>query len=190
MAPKVIALCGKYHCGKDTVASFLCDEYKYDHVKISACLKEACRILFGLTLDQVEGSKKETVDPRWNVTPRRIMQFMGTEVMQYKIQELIPGVGRSFWIDATIRNIKPPAVISDLRFLHEYSKLKDAFGDDVLVLNIRRPSDHLNDDGHISENEHLEIPTHAVISNAGTIADLQNAVRACLDGWVHPDDVK
>jgi dephospho-CoA kinase len=179
---RVVALCGRYHSGKDTVAKMLCEDARYRHVKISSGLKDACGALFGLTQDQLEGPDKDVVDPRWKVTPRKILQFVGTEMMQFKLQELLPEVGRNFWIDAAIRSMDDPKtrfVISDLRFVHEYDALRKAFADRLAVVCIERPGEAA-DDSHVSEQEFRGIPADHVLQNTGTVDQLLTQARDAI----------
>lgn len=180
--PCVIALCGRLRCGKDTVAKVLVDEYGYENLKISQLLKNACKMLFDLTDEQIEGTDKDKIDERWNVSPRRILQFMGTEVMQYKIQELIPGVGRTFWMNHLIRNniikSRKPVVISDMRFIHEYESLATHIPH-VKVIKIERPSDDPLD-SHVSETEYHSIKEDFRIVNDGSIDELYDTVKKIM----------
>ena len=103
---KLIAICGFKGSGKDFVANYISQVYNYEHLKISSKLKEATKILFDMSDDQIEGDKKEVIDQRWNVTPREVMQFIGTEVFQYKIQDMIPECKRDFWMKSFVNTIK------------------------------------------------------------------------------------
>jgi hypothetical protein len=183
--PRIIALCGRKRCGKDTVANFLCTEYNYINKKISQDLKNVIKTLFGFTNDQIESDAKDIIDEKWGITPRKTMQFFGTEIMQEKIQELLPGIGRRFWIESFIKNNISNdinnnfIVISDLRFLHEYEELKKY---NVFVIRIERNYlyTNINNNEHISETEFLKIPANICISNNESIDELNNKVRTCL----------
>ena len=183
MCCRVIGICGRRRSGKDTVAAILNTLYSYENVKISTDLKDALRILFGFNHEQVEGHLKDVVDERWGVSPRQAMQFIGTEVMQYKINELLPYVGRKFWIkgfmnqhilnkDVSMKKI----VITDIRFLHEYEELKMHLNNDFMMLRIERNLPTTTVDEHSSEQEYLRIPFDHTIRNNGTLEELRNNV--------------
>jgi dephospho-CoA kinase len=178
-SPRVIALCGLKRCGKDTVADVLVREYGFEHRKIAEKLKSMVQNLFDLSLEQVESDLKETVDPRWGVSPRRLMQFFGTEVLQEKIQELMPHKGRRFLIQSTLAvPVTCPMVISDLRFMHEYEVLREAFPNSLEVIEVRRQTlASASPDTHISEHEFVRIPKNKILYNNGTVADLQSHAR-------------
>ena len=97
----VVALCGAKHSGKDLSADWLVQNKGYTHLKFSAPLKDAVASLFGFTPPQMHGRDRESVDPRWDRSPREILQFVGTEMFQYKLQELMPTIGRRFWARTT-----------------------------------------------------------------------------------------
>jgi dephospho-CoA kinase len=165
----IIALCGYKGCGKDYVAKYIEKNYDYQHLKISFKLKEMVKSLFDLNDEQIEGVRKEQLDEKWNKTPRQIMQFIGTDVFQYNIQELMP-IGRDFWIKSFVNNLKSTTsniVISDMRFLHEYKYLKNE-GHTVHVIQIinQGPTEiySLNDE-HQSESEFIQIPSDYYLYN-------------------------
>lgn len=172
MLPKVIGICGLKRCGKDTLARYFVDHHGYKHCKIADDLKKVVQVLFGFTDGQLETDEKDQVDPSWNITPRSAMQFFGTEVMQYKIQEILPDVQRNFWIMSFIKKHlhTQPIVISDLRFLHEYDALMKASQSNMLVIRVER--DSCVNCSHASEQEHKDIPANMVIHNNGNIEEL------------------
>lgn len=180
---RVIGVCGRRCAGKDTVAGILNDLYGYENVKISNDLKEALKILFGFNHAQIEGCLKDVVDERWGVSPRQAMQFIGTEVMQYKITELLPDMGRKFWIKGFInkhiaedRLGNKLLVITDIRFMHEYEELKKHLNNNLLMLRVERKMPSSLVDEHSSEQEYLRIPVDHKIINDGSKEEL----RKCL----------
>lgn len=179
---RIIAICGPKRSGKDTIANYIVAKYGYKHFKIASKLKDVCGLLFGFTQEQMEDDTKDIIDTKYNITPRKAMQFVGTEMMQYKIQELLPNVKRNFWINLLMQEIQKEShvVISDMRFLHEYETMcKES---DLHVIQVSKPNSgsdsHL--DLHPSEVEWRKIPTTTIIENNKTIEDLYEQVdRAC-----------
>jgi len=176
MVPRIIAICGYKRSGKDTIANYLC-KHGYKNVKIADQLKTMVKQLFNFTQDQLELDEKENIDSRWEISPRQVMQFFGTEIMQYEIQKLLPNIGRTFWIKSFIEkylvsNNDEKYVISDMRFLHEYEELKKY---NVFVIMVQRDVDDNSNkehETHSSEKEYLQIPTDIIITNNSTIDDL------------------
>ncbi len=167
--PLVIAICGKRRCGKDTIANYLKIKYDFEHVKISAKLKFVIKTLFNFTDDQMENDSKELIDDKWKVSPRQVMQFIGTDIMQFEIQKLLPNINRTFWIKSLIEDLKYTSkniVISDLRFIHEYEELKK-ISHKIYIIKVERNCEHdtLSTDAHSSEIEMTNIPCDFIVQN-------------------------
>lgn len=188
--PKIIAICGAKRCGKDVLAEHLVNKYNYERVAFANPLKIAVKNLFNFDDDQVgigkdEGTdRKDIVDERWGITPRAALQFFGTEIMQEKIQELLPNMKRNFFAN-TLKNYIENAensgndkryVISDLRFIHEHEMLLNMPNisiNDIMIIRVIRPSENRakEQEPHISELEYVNIPYDIIMINNGTIDD-------------------
>lgn len=176
--PSIIAICGYRRSGKDTVADILSEKYLFKKIKIAYKLKEIVKVLFDFNDFQLEIEKKDIIDPRWNTSPRQIMQFFGTDIMQFKIQEIMPHIGRSFFIESLINYINTQTtinkwVISDLRFVHEWKCLQKYNTFIIRVENDNIPKI----DTHISETEWLDITPDLIIKNNLGINDLSNYIH-------------
>jgi dephospho-CoA kinase len=181
-AKMIIAVCGKRRTGKDEICSFLENTAGFKHLKISSGLKEICKILFRFSNSQLETDVKDAIDPRWNLTPRTLMQFIGTEMMQYKLQEVLPDIGRKIWIKSLIENEfhkHDKIVISDLRFLHELDELRKHNA--IVVKVLRKTTFDPQVDKHVSENEIELINPDYEIDNNGTLDELRAKLRTF--GW-------
>lgn len=172
MTTRIVAICGLKRSGKDTIADYLCAHHNFTKLKIASPLKDGLKCMFGFTDEQLETDLKDVVDERWGVKPRKVMQFFGTEVMQYQLQSLIPGIDRNFWIkrlvEEHVKCTHHRIVISDLRFQHEYEMLKQY---DVTFWRVVRQYDNeqtppLPACMHASEQEFLGIPVSHVFTNA------------------------
>lgn len=176
---RIIMLCGYKRCGKDTFANYLVNKHKFTHIKISKPLKDILKTLFQFTDDQLETDLKDIVDPRWNITPRKAMIFVGTDMFQYKVQELLPNIGKTFWIKSTKERIVDlynqdrdcNVVISDLRFTHELDALSDLLYTHtnirIDVVKIIRPDLPIlyDKDLYDSETQHLSFKYSKIITN-------------------------
>jgi hypothetical protein len=180
--PRIIAICGAKRSGKDVLAEHLVKHHKYERVAFANPLKQAVKALFNFNDEQVETDIKDVVDEKWGITPRAALQFFGTEIMQEKIQELLPDMKRNFFAN-TLKNYiaercdadgeKTSFVISDMRFLHEYEMLysiPNIRKEDVLIIRVIRPSGvAVGTDIHKSELEYVNIPYDVVLVNNSTI---------------------
>lgn len=190
----VVALCGGMRSGKDTAAAHLVRAHAFVHVKLAQQLKDGLCAFFGFTAEQVEGGMKDRVDPRWGVTPRSVMQWMGTDVMQHHLsRDLLPHMGRTFWARQLAHRIagmhaQPGGpsrfVISDMRFLHEHACLSEALGTGFMAVRIIRPDamsrGSTPDALHISEQEWAAIPARATLVNNADIPTLHARVDGAL----------
>ena len=183
--PNIIAICGAKRSGKDVLADHLVKKYNYERLAFADPLKLAVKSLFNFDDDQVgigedEGTdKKDLIDERWGITPRAALQFFGTEVMQEKIQELLPNIKRNFFantLKSRIENAEEGKkfVISDLRFIHEYymlTTLSNIANKDKMIVRVIRPSNNRTkeQEPHISEVEYTNIPYDIIMINNGSI---------------------
>lgn len=186
MRTLVIALCGAKRCGKDTAAHYIESVYGFEHRKVSGLLKHTLQALFGFTADQMETDLKDHEDPRWGITPRSMMQFFGTEMMQFKLQEALPSVGRNFWIRRLVEEIQrgscSKVVISDVRFHHEAAALRAA-GFDVRIVRISKPlgtASARREDVHVSEQEYRSLAADVELENAGDFEHLYAQIDAAM----------
>lgn len=160
MKPKLILVSGKKQHGKNTVANFLKvfgKDRGFNVVEMAFAdpLKEAAEIIFRLTPMQIwNGKEKETLDKRWDMTPREIMQKLGTEI------------GRNISPDVWVRNLcyriqeadfekncpNPTlVVVTDCRFPNEVELPKKILGNVSVVRVSRRDMPSTPFDNHPSE---------------------------------------
>ena len=183
--PKIIAICGAKRSGKDVLADHLVKNYNYKRIAFADPLKVAVKNLFNFDDDQVGigidtgSNRKDIIDDKWGITPRAALQFFGTEIMQEKIQELLPNINKNFFANTLKNHIENAEedqkfVISDLRFIHEYEMLANIQNiqhkDKVIVRVIRPYNNRIRDENpHISEIEYTNIPYDIIMINNGTI---------------------
>lgn len=155
----VIALTGPTGSGKSTVADYLVGTYGFRRVSIAQPLKEIVRRTFELSEAQVYGdfAAKEQVDPRYNVSPRWLLQRLATEGIRTVL-------GEDFWIDVACREIFADPlggryVIDDLRFLNEAKRI---FGLDAYARRVARQVPHPTIPGSTTWRPHPDY-VHSVI---------------------------
>jgi len=179
----IIGICGVKRCGKDTIANRLCAALPFDNKKIAGPLKEICGKMFDWSGAHMEEDIKDVVDPRWGVSPREALQFFGTEMMQYKIQELLPTVGRNFWITKLLNGPINNMVISDLRFVHEYDMIKKVNPQSIIIKVVKPGGAGAREDNHSSEMEWSYIKEDLLIINDGTLEELHDKVDKIIQLW-------
>ena len=188
----IIGFLGRKRCGKDTAANVLIKDKGFVRYGFGDPVKDVARAMFCFNDEQLYGSKKEDVDPEWNVTPRKVLQVIGTDFSQYSIYKPLPELEakvplRNFWVvrfnkwynTQMMENKNIKVVISDVRFQHEVDAIKKLNG---IIVHIE--SDREVFDTHLSENEIKNINSENIdykIQNNGTIEDFNLKVLSLYE---------
>jgi hypothetical protein len=169
----LLAITGKKGSGKTTVAGFLKTRL-HEEVSFASPLKELCRTVFGLTSEQLEDPVlKETVDFRYGVSPRKILQEVGTGLFRETLPKLIPNT-EHIWVRCLGRKIDELTemgvtniVVSDVRFDDEADFLRKR---KFTIIHTIRPGQVV--DSHSSELGITRDPSDLVIENSSGLSDL------------------
>lgn len=153
----IIGFLGRARSGKDTAADYLVEHHGYTKISFATPIKEICKILFGFNDEQLYGEHKEDDDPNWKVSPRRVMQFIGTDMFRKNMSELLPDIGENFWVHCAKvkfqkeieKNSNFKCVISDVRFQNEIEMINDLGG---IVIKLQRDAAD-NRDSKYTEHE-------------------------------------
>lgn len=148
----LVGVVGKARHGKDSVGNILL-EHGFMKEAFAKPVKDAAKAIWGFTDDQLYGeeSVKNAMDPRWNISPRMAMQFLGTEFGRDLLPKLTPQFGSGFWVEhfrqryekylqdhkSNPANCTSNLVVCDVRFPNEAKLIKDLNG---LVVRVKRPS--------------------------------------------------
>ena len=159
--------------GKTTIANYLSRKYGFVSISFADSLKKACKEIFHLSDEQVYGSLKEVVDSYWGVTPRFILQKVGTECMRNMFD-------KDIWVKSaraqTLKNPYINYVFPDCRFLNEVCAIKEWGGK---LLRVTRPICGATGgiSGHASEVELIGFEGwDYTIHNDGSFEDLYRKV--------------
>lgn len=167
----LIGLTGKKRSGKDTTADYLVEKYGFEKISFATPLKEICKILFSFSDNQLYGDEKEEIDKRWDISPRKVFQFIGTNLFRDRMSELIPNIEKNFWVKCTEEilesKLNKNIVVTDCRFDNEVNVIKKHKG---YVFRINRENNNI--DTHSSETEIENLLVDSDISNDTTKQDL------------------
>lgn len=170
MPTPLVCIHGAPHAGKSTIAKYLVREHGFTLHKIATPMKNMLRSL-GLTEEHIEGSLKDVPTPLLGgKTPRWGMLTLGKDWRDMIHPDL--------WLIAW-ENTRPdgPLVVDDIRYPNEVPFLHER---GAKFLKIERPNNKVKAVGHDAEKKTL--PVDAVITNKGTIQDLETIALMCLRG--------
>ena len=201
----IIGLCGLIGSGKGTVTKYLMEQHEFIGVSFAEALKDATACIFGWDREMLEGDTAESRADRelkdewwsdrlgWEVSPRKMLQFFGTEVMRDNLDSYI-------WAHATEKRMldttnyffemtgqKPHFVISDVRFPNEIAMIRRNGGK---IWHIQRgplPEWFGTNDSSIHESERAwnNEPMDATLYNDGTIEQLCGTAEVILDNYMN-----
>jgi hypothetical protein len=80
-----IGITGKIAAGKDTFADMLVahESQMFTKYSLASPMKKIANEVFGFTNKQLyDHARKEVVDPFWDITPRRFLQILGTDMFR------------------------------------------------------------------------------------------------------------
>lgn len=193
----IIGICGFAGSGKSTVADILEKNHGFKKLSFAGPLKDMVSSIFGWDREMLEGTTQESrqwrekVDPWWsdrlqyaNLTPRLILQIMGTEVMRAHYHSDI-------WIASMekqlLDNNHNRLVITDCRFPNEFKAISDQGGDILYISReltnpswfaaYKEPNMAPPKNVHISETAWINEPIDHVIINDLSISDLKRSIN-------------
>jgi hypothetical protein len=147
----VIGVAGQCQMGKDTLADRLAERLNagpagwrresldWERKAFAYAVKKVFMDTFGVDMDFIEKWKViPTPPPGFGMTVRQALQFIGDGFRQIK---------GTIWLDIAFRDKATPVVLSDVRYVNEFVRVKAEGGFNALV---GRP-DRLNDDPNGSE---------------------------------------
>lgn len=184
---QLIGLTGRAGCGKDTIASFLCEAHGFVQIALADPLRDGLKAMLGVTDEQLYRRDLKEAPIDWiGRSPRELLQTLGTEWGREH-------VAADLWLRVAARRIdrikaSPPClhvagiVVSDIRFENEADWLREQGGQ---VWHIKRQGDQLaglelNTSTHSSEQH---IPAKAGeprIYNFGTLEQLHDQVTEII----------
>ena len=169
----LIGLTGAKYSGKDTLADHLCHSHGFIKYALADPLKEVCKSLFDLRDEQLWGDLKEKNDPRYDKTPRQLLQILGTDCIRQKVRDDFWVARWQAWLDNAPHT---RVVVSDVRFQNEIRAIHDNGG---VVLRIERPCLRRSD-SHVSEQTHTLGGIDHTILNDLAPADMHRRFDALL----------
>ena len=171
---KLIGFTGPMGAGKSEAARAVKAAFDCSILSFATPLKEAAKLIFMLTDGQIytmEG--KQAVDPRWGISPREILQRLGTEAMRKEF----PGV----WVKHMEIQLKlresDLVVIDDVRFEDEVALIRSLGGKIVHIRGRAADKDiTLGQKKHQSESKVMYLPGDLEVYNQRTLEFFQKEI--------------
>lgn len=194
----IIGICGFIGSGKDSIGNILIQQGFQRH-SFGDSLKNVVSSIFGWDRALLEGNTEESrrwreaIDPLWSLklgrafSPRMALQEIGTNVMRNTFHQDI-------WVLSMEMKLKGDVVVTDCRFSNEIEMIRRKGGKIIHVFR-DYPTWYSNyvksglsletfvKDIHPSEWSWLSCPPDCVISNDGTLEQLETKVKGILKVW-------
>lgn len=168
----IIGITGRAQSGKSTIADYLLSILPgYEIDSFAAPLKAMLRAGFGLTSTHTDGAFKETILPDFGVSPRKMMQTLGTEWGRHMIH-------KDIWVIVAEQNPNNMRIFSDVRFENEAAFIRR----NGILIHVERNS-ALNMD-HESENGVIPDVNDYFINNNGGLQMLFDQVDSIMQSAV------
>jgi hypothetical protein len=169
---KLIGITGLAGGGKTTAANLLLSRAKDScRIPLAEPIKQMCLAL-GLTEEMVYGDRKGTPVPGLgDITPRRIMQTLGTDWGRKMIHQDLWVLPWRVSVRRAFEDGHKLVVCDDVRFHNEVRFIKRMGGKVIRV-----SSDRVQQTGHESESYITELDVDAEIENNGSLEELSDRI--------------
>lgn len=199
----IVGLSGLKRSGKDTVFNVIREESERKYVRqflryaFADPVRKITSIMFDWSIEEMNNPVfKETIDPRWGISPRQAMQYIGTDVGRIAIprdyKTFAEVTGDSIWVKHFVHAVqKHPEynwVLTDVRFQNEVDAVRNIAhenGYESIIIGIHRPE--ITDiDSHASEQGIMNIIRNAdiQINNGGDLNDLRRKVQSVMSEYM------
>lgn len=166
----IIGLTGAAQSGKDTAAKFLIDTFDFHKLSFASPIRNFIADLCCCTLEELE-VMKDKVHPSFGVTPRYMMQTLGTEWGRDTVNSEIWTQTLELKLKKHIHNGNN-VIVTDIRFDNE-AALINRYG---VVATVIRPNNK-QVESHSSEKGVNHAYIDEIISNSQDIGFLNEQIR-------------
>lgn len=175
MVRKIIGFTGRMHSGKDTAGEYLCCTHGFRRFAFADALKRGVQAMAGFTPEQCWGEAKDSVDDFWGVTPRQMLQEVGT-FMRDNYRD-------DFWACRLEKyaqeNPDHDITVTDVRFPNEVDLIHRLGGKVVRVWRRETMQEIVQ---HVSEQQSFD-NVDAVIHNDSSFGELYKQIDGLLAEW-------
>lgn len=178
----IIGLAGKKRVGKSTIAEVLCREHDFCEIILAGPLKAGLGAMFAAGgIDDFSELPKEQIIPELSVSPRHLMQTLGTEWGRRLVRDDIWLVMAENRMRRDYRIGNKRFVVSDIRFENEAAWVRSLGG---VVMHIHNPRLHAVQDDHASEAGVEFLDGDAFFNNSrDDLRGLEKRLAALMEVW-------
>lgn len=172
----VIGVAGCAGSGKDTLSDLLLDHFQGTKSAFAGPLKKAAGLLFNLSDEQLHDRVlKEQVDQRWGLSPRVILQRLGSEGLRDLFDKDIFTKSMGHRMDAARERGEGLFIVTDVRFPNEAQMIRN---NGTLIHLYRTDAKAVAE--HVSEQILPIEEGDLVIENNGSIQELFDTAKHVL----------
>lgn len=178
----IVGFTGKMGSGKDTAADSVFCDFRW---AFAAPLKDGVKAFFNFSNEQMTDPElKDAIDPRWEVSPREMLQYFGTDCIRTRLPGFfLQNMRMKFEQLKTHNAFDLIALVTDVRFDDEAALIKEHGG---IVIKIHRPC--LSDDrsahtAHASEAGLSPGMVDFIVVNDGSVEELQVKIRQIIEKY-------
>lgn len=166
----IIGISGAKRSGKTTLGDALAESLDMPHTSFAEPMRAFVAAILSITLDELERVKDDPVDWLDGVTPRHMLETLGTEWGRDMIHP-------HMWIRSAMRRINCHGIISDVRMANEAEVVRS----NGILFRVNRPTEH-ETGGHLSNQRLPDDVIDCEIRNVGTVECLHLQAVGFLKG--------
>lgn len=185
----LIGLTGKAGTGKDTVGNYIRDTYGFQTLSFAGPLKKGVSALFDIPMETLfSRTEKEQTDPRYNRSPRELLQWLGTDVLRDQVDKDFFVKHMGWRLDRILLEEGGQVVVTDVRFDNEAEVVR-AYGGQVwrVDASLRLPQSCLigQAQNHETEKGISSFYVDKVLDNNGDLTALKRNIDELV--WDMPE---
>lgn len=168
----IIGFYGKAKSGKDTASEYLVKKYNYKRYAFATPIKQACKILYNFTDDELYNDNFKNIKNKNGIIPREKFTKLG---------DMCKNDNPNFFIERLKLDIDKrlgPVVISDVRYENEINFIKNNGG---YIIGINRNIENLSGHLGLHSSEQIDLnKSDFIIENNSSLENFYKNIDELL----------